>query len=686
MKTNNMYIQESRLARFPYAKSIKSVILCAFILMGIQSSIQAQDSIRYTKPSWFFGVAAGGNINFYRGSTQKLDGGLTVPTTFQDGSGVGLFVAPLIEYRPATSRFGIMLQVGYDNRRGAFNSVNTPCNCPADLISDLSYLTVEPSLRVAPFKSNFYMYAGPRLAFNLSKGYNYQLGINPAYPNQAPTAAVEGDFSDIRSNLISMQIGAGYDIPLSSQYHKTQWVLSPFVSFQPYFGQDPRTIETWNVTTLRVGAALKLGSGHKIESRKAKEVAVIPEKVIIIADPKYTFTVVAPENVQTDHQVKEVFPLRNYVYFDLGSDKVPSRYVTLTKGQVKDFREDELSMTMPKNGEGRSGRQMKVYYNVLNIVGERMVNNPSATIVLVGSSEQGPKDGRAMAESVKQYLVTVFVIAPSRITTDGRDKPIIPGMQNGGTKELVLLREGDRRVSIETESQALLMEFQSGRDASFKPVEITSAPLDSNVSIDVKGANAGFVSWTLEVADESGKIQNYGPYTQDEVSIPGKTILGNRAQGDYKLTMVGKAKNGNTLRKETTAHIVLWKTPVTETGTRFSILYEFNKSKAIKMYEKYLTNVVTPKIPKNGTVIIHGHTDVIGGEEYNQRLSLARANDVQDIMKDALAKAGRKDVTFEVTGLGEDLKTSPFENKFAEQRSYNRTVIIDIVPQKLVSK
>jgi hypothetical protein len=39
-----------------------------------------------------------------------------------------------------------------------------------------------------------------------------------------------------------------------------------------------------------------------------------------------------------------------------------------------------------------------------------------------------------------------------------------------------------------------------------------------------------------------------------------------------------------------------------------------NKSKAISIYEKYLTDVITPKIPVGATVIVHGHTDVIGGE------------------------------------------------------------------------
>lgn len=89
-------------------------------------------------------------------------------------------------------------------------------------------------------------------------------------------------------------------------------------------------------------------------------------------------------------------------------------------------------------------------------------------------------------------------------------------------------------------------------------------------------------------------------------------------------------------------------------------------------------NVVLPKIPKGGTVIIHGHADVIGNEVYNQQLSLARANDVKDILAAGLKKAGRTDVKFEVVGYGEDEKAAPFNNKYPEERFYNRTVIIDI--------
>ena len=115
---------------------------------------------------------------------------------------------------------------------------------------------------------------------------------------------------------------------------------------------------------------------------------------------------------------------------------------------------------------------------------------------------------------------------------------------------------------------------------------------------------------------------------------------------------------------------------------RYSIIFEFNESQAITIYEKYLTDIVTPKIPKGGTVIIHGHTDIIGDEAHNLELSLARANEVRSIIENALSKAGRSDVKFEVYGFGEDQDLSPFENKFPEERFYNRTVIIDIIPAK----
>jgi outer membrane protein OmpA-like peptidoglycan-associated protein len=685
MKAISNLIKRSHKAWSPYSLPVKGLILSALIFTGIQTTIQAQQAndTLYTRPSWWFGVAGAGNVNFYRGSTQEINSELIVPAAFHDGKGVGLYLAPLVEYHKPDKMLGLMLQVGYDNRKGKFDQIISPCNCPEDLKANPSYITVEPSIRLAPFKGDFYLYAGPRVAFNMSKSFTYKQGVDPAYPDQIANPEVKGDFSNMNKNLLSMQIGAGYDIQLSSQNKRTQWALSPFISYQPYFGQDPRSIETWNVTTVRIGAALKFGHGKKIEV-PVEVIAPLPVAVVI-ADPEFTFTVVSPTNIPVERRVRETFPIRNYVFFDLGSTKIPERYVLISKDQVKDFREDRLETFTPKRLSGRSDRQMTVYYNVINILGDRMGRNPEAVVRLTGASMEGKDDGLAMAESVKKYLVDVFAISPARINTEGRIKPRISSEQPGGTKELDLLREGDHRVSIWSESPAIMMEYQTGPDVPLKPVEISTvqeAPLDSYVTLNNKGADEAFTSWYVEVKDEKGVVQKFGPYKQESVSIPGKAILGTRPSGDYTVKMYGTTKNGNLLTKEAKVHMVLWTPSEREEGMRYSVIFEFNDSKAIGIYDKYLTEVVTPKIPKDGTVIIHGHTDTIGEEAHNQKLSLERANEVKGILESALAKAGRTDVKFEVYGFGEDAALAPFENNFPEERFYNRTVIIDLIPPK----
>ena len=167
-----------------------------------------------------------------------------------------------------------------------------------------------------------------------------------------------------------MQVGAGYDIPLSASTKQSQFVLSPFVSFQPYFGQSPRSIETWNITTVRGGVALKFGHSKRIQDAGA--VAVV-EPILsaenVLPEAQVVFIVNAPKNVPVERRVRETFPIRNYVFFNKGSTKIPNRYVLLKKEQVKDFKEDQLEVFKPKKLSGRSARQMVAYYNLLNILG-----------------------------------------------------------------------------------------------------------------------------------------------------------------------------------------------------------------------------------------------------------------------------------------------------------------------------
>jgi outer membrane protein OmpA-like peptidoglycan-associated protein len=458
--------------------------------------------------------------------------------------------------------------------------------------------------------------------------------------------------------------------------------ISPFASFQTDYFDAPRSVETWTIYSVRAGVALKFGTVKRaIVPTKTKIImveAVAPEKEI-------QFYVRAPKVYPSTRQVKETFPLRNSIFFDMGETQIPSRYTQLNATEVGLFKEEQLQTVRSKDLYfGRSARQLEVYHNILNILGDRMRRNTEATIVLVGSSDKNPAEGRLLASNVKTYLVDKFKIDANRIETEGRDKPVIPSEQPYSTNQLDLLHEGDRRVDIESNSASLLMEVGVSNSGFLKPVQIVSTqndPLDSYVIFTTKGASELLESWNIKLTDERGNIQLYGPYTLDQASVSGKRILGNDLQGNYEVVMTGMTKSGKSVKKTS---IVSLTKPVDlkQEGLRYSILFDFDKSKSIASYENFLTTVVAPLVSDNDLIIIHGHTDIIGDEKYNHNLSHERADGVHEILRKAFSATSKKGIKFEVYGFGEDTNSAPFDNGTPEERFYNRTVIIDIVPFK----
>jgi outer membrane protein OmpA-like peptidoglycan-associated protein len=643
------------------------------ILLSLVGVAGISQEVKRTVPKWWFGLSGAANFNTYQGTTQMLNESITVPTAFHKGKGVKPYASILTEYRP-NKTVGFMLNVAYDNRGGKFEQVIAPCNCPADLTTQLGYVAVEPSFRLAPFSNSFYLFIGPTFGFNVAKNFSY---------DQDKQYYIKSDWSNLRSTVINAQVGAGIDMPVSKKSSETQMTFSPFVSFQTDMFQSPRTVETWSIYTLRAGIALKFGTG-KVKPAPVVSTVVIPVVTpVVVFEKEVQFSVRAPKFIPSNRQVKESFPIRNSIFFNPGSAEIPSRYVLLNTSAAASFKEEQLQQDQPNNlNNGRSARQMSVYYNILNITGSRMRANISTSIVLTGSSDNHPEEGKQMAENVKQYLVTNFSIDPSRITTEGRDKPLIPSELPGATRELTLLREGDRRVDITSSSVGIMMQVGGTVTNFMRPVEISSFqqdPLDSHVIFTTDGASKSYKTWSVELTDENGVVQKYGPYTEDQASIPGKTILGNNLHGNYKIVMMAETNAGLPVRKESFVTLIKADNPKQE-GLRYSILFDFDKSKSIEYYENFLIEFVCPLVPDNGTVIIHGHTDIIGETAYNMNLSKERADGAQKIIKDALQKSGKKGVRFETYGFGKDTSMSPFENTYPEERFYNRTVIIDIIP------
>ncbi len=661
--------------------SIVAVMLIASHFLVLNATADEQGDVTYDEPNWYFGLAGAANLNFYEGTTHHLTNDLVLPATFHEGFGLKPNISALVEYR-FDKMWGIKLNLGYDGRGGVFDKVMAPCELESELETNLGYFVIEPTIRFAPLRSELYLFAGPRFSINTHKDFTYKREGQ----HGAPGLTVEDEWSEIKSTLLSFQIGAAYDFLLSSPSQQIKYVLTPFVSFHPYFGQVPRDRETWNITGIRAGVALKIGRGKEVlppvEIEPVPEVEpepVVPE----VTEPPVVFTARAPLPDPTLIS-NEIYPLRNYVFFEEGNRSIPGRYNLLSAAEAQGFTEGRILGLPGIRQDNHAGNQMIIYYNMLNILGDRMRNHPNTSVTLRGASAgQGQAAGRQQAESVKQYIVSVFDIAPERITTIGSDWPSARSFRHSQQTDPGLRLDSDRRVEILTADKELLMTDEGQQSGILKPVTLSWKDeniLEDHVIFSLTNAERYMEEWYVELTDPDGQKIEYGPFVSSRESVPGYEILEKGSPGVYQVVMRGVSKEELEFSRESSVSI----NPellVKEYMVHFSILFDIGMFETPAAYEAFLLQTVIPNVPDNARVIIHGHTDIIGNVQYNYSLSLQRARRAKELMEKALREHGIQGVEFEVYGLGELNEDSPFQNQYPEERFYNRTVIIDILPR-----
>ena len=647
---------------------------------------EVQEETTYDAPKLLFGIAGAANINFYEGTTRHLNDDFIAPAAFHDGFGIKPYGAALLEYN-FNDMWGLTLNAGFDGRGGLFDEVMAPCDMPSELETDLSYIAIEPSLKFSPFRSGLHLFAGPRFSMVYNDEFTYEREVQ--HTNETEYWTEEGEWGDLRDSFLSFQVGAGYDIMLSSNTKQTKYVLTPFVSYHPYFGQEPRDVDTWSINTVRAGLALKIGKGVPVPPPPEPEPEPEPE-VEAEEEPEAPEPEIPPVNltvrppVLEERQItNEVFPLRNYVFFDDHSS-IPDRYNLLTPAEADDFTSDDLPGRVYAERDMSSQKQMRVYYNILNILGERMNEAPNSTVTLIGSSAgEGLDNGRSQAEAVKAYLVDIFGIDAERIYTSGREWPEKGSYSHPGQEQVDLRISSDRRVDIMSTSTELLMGDQTAFSGLLKPIKISlsdEGPLDSHVVFNVSNADRYLDEWFIEMTDEEGHRVEYGPFTGSRGSVPVAEVLEEGVPGSYTVEMKATSREG--LDFVLDSSVDLHPLDVEETHvTRFSMLYEFDASDTHPGYKNYLVENVAPQVPDRARVVIHGHTDIIGDPEHNYQLSVQRANNARELIENTLIEMGKEGVTFEVYGSGELTDQTPFDNDLPEQRFYNRTVIIDIYPE-----
>jgi len=617
---------------------------------------------------WWYGIYGGLNINMFSGEIHNPgtnDVNVAAPNGFTDGMGLGLALGGILEYNPG-KLLGGNLMVGYDNRSVDFDDVNVAGSTRSNegLVAHLSYVTIEPNLRINTGLQLLHVMLGPSFRLLVQKGYDY------SYTESNTSVTSVQDFANIRSFVIGAQAGVGYDIPLKDYTASSQLIITPFAQF--HLGQDLLDVpsgsnDKFGMNTIRAGVQVKWGTAAT---------AVAPTDAPPLAD----FVVRAPNVVTDSRRLNETFPIRNYVFFDAGSTEIPARYTKLSSGDAESFSESQLLKPSAETGgtdamQIRSRRQMEVYYQVLNVFGDRLRRNPAATIKLTGSANGDAATGKKMAEQVRTYLTSTFGIDAKRISVEGRAQPSHrsgSGSSQGEDKKMI---DGENyRVEIESNPEDLL-----------RPVNITSVqeePIDNDIVFTVPN-RTDMTSWTVEITERgSSATQTFGPYSGTIARVDSKALLGSRSDARYTTRVIVATKDGQTISApEREIRLVRADDGEEQIGNRYSILFEFDQSRTVQTYETFLSQTVAPAIPNGASVIIHGHTDVTGDPDYNQKLSQGRSEETQKILARELTKAG-KSVTFDTYGFGEDERRSPFNNTLPEQRYYNRTVVVEVVPAR----
>lgn len=114
-------------------------------------------------------------------------------------------------------------------------------------------------------------------------------------------------------------------------------------------------------------------------------------------------------------------PLLPYIFFDSASSVIPERYhVFADRAATATFNEDSIP-----------GSSIDVYYDILNILGSRLRQNPEARIWLVGCDAGDAARGETIRMSsnrtraIVRYLVDVWDVSPKQIAGESaRNFPV----------------------------------------------------------------------------------------------------------------------------------------------------------------------------------------------------------------------------------------------------------------------
>jgi outer membrane protein OmpA-like peptidoglycan-associated protein len=374
-----------------------------------------------------------------------------------------------------------------------------------------------------------------------------------------------------------------------------------------------------------------------------------------------------------------LYPLLNYVFFDLGSSDIPERYVMFKdNAETKDFADTTIT-----------GGTLDKYYHLLNIYGYRLTKNPDSKIEIVGcndgttSGEKRSGLSKERATNVYNYLRDVWKIDESRMKLVSRDKP----QSVSNLKDSLGITE-NRRVEIVCDWEIMKPVFD---------VNVTTYPDPENMNYLMKNGieDALVTKRRIEIARNGqawNTLTNIGTvdpsFLWDWKNTKNKYPQDEGAQSElkdlasYTAKLIVTTGSGRECESESItipvkfARIndrVIAEGKDSTDETYNLVLFPFDSPKAGPINERIMRDYVYERCMTTSSIEVIGHTDVVGLYERNMKLSNDRANTVTGgINKSTSGSYGKLDAK----GVGEDEPL--YTNDLPEGRFYNRTVQVRI--------
>jgi outer membrane protein OmpA-like peptidoglycan-associated protein len=369
---------------------------------------------------------------------------------------------------------------------------------------------------------------------------------------------------------------------------------------------------------------------------------------------------------------RNIHPLLNYIFFDDNSDKMPSRYTSLSDTQTDTFTPNRLFGVTT----------MEVYYTMLNVLGYRLKNQPDAKITLIGcNSNTGVEKGNQTlstrrAETVKAYLTSIWKIDPARISIQARDLPLNPSSSKDSPGDS---DAENRRVEIQASwdiAQPLVIS-DTLREATPPTIRFYSkaygsaTPSQNSIKVEQRGQKVNTIS-------KSGAVRPVTDWriNKDKNTIPLDTVpITYRLEVDYDSSMNQKSNRQSMPVEQITVQKKRRERVNDIEKDRYSmILFDFGKS-TLGEFNTRIAQIIKDdkRITTKSKVTIIGSTDLIGTAEANKRISEERAKAVAAALN--VSKTTVKE--FSVLGKGKEQPLA-FENEYPEGRFYCRTVVVDV--------